>query len=166
MIYIGFSRGKSLRSKLIRWATAAEWSHVWVEYPSHVWGGRWIAHSAELGVVKAPAEPYLASRERTIRYEVKVDITRGLEACRDHVGKRYDYKVIWNALLGVLLRVTGWKWLRKIVVKDSSRFTCSEFVTSILKEAGVTGTEGMDPELTTPGELETFCASSNDFWVV
>jgi hypothetical protein len=166
VIYIGFSRGRSLRSKLIRWATAAEWSHVWVEYPSHVWGGRWVAHSAENGVVKVPAELYLASRETVKRFEVKPDITGGLEACREFVGKRYDYKVIWNALLGVLWRATGWEWLKKIVSKDSSKLTCSEFVTSILKEAGVVGTESMDPELTTPGDLESFCSSSDDFWAV
>lgn len=166
MIYIGFSRSRSIRSKLVRWATGAAWSHVWIEYPSHAWGGRWVAHSAENGVVKVPAEPYLASCEAVKRFEVKVDITKGLEACREFVGRKYDYKVIWNALVGVIHRVTKWQWLYKIVSKDSSKLTCSEFVSSILKEAGVIGTEGMDPELTTPGDLERFCSSSPIFGVV
>lgn len=166
MIVIGFSRGHSLRSKLLRWATAAQWSHVWIEYPSHLWGGRWVTHSAENGVVKVPAEPYLASQETVLRYKIGVDVTEGFKQCRGYIGRKYDYKMIWNGLLGVIHRVTKWQWLYKIVSKDSSQFTCSEFVTLILKKAGVPGTEDMDPELTTPGDLEKFCSKSDNFWII
>lgn len=166
MICIGFSRGRSVRSKLIRWATGTEWSHVWIEYPSHVWGGRWVAHSAENGVVKVPAEPYLASCETVKRFEAQVDLTKGLRACREFVGRDYDYKVIWNALLLVVHRWTSWKWLLGLASRDISRMTCSEFVATILKKAGLPEARGMEPEFITPGDLFKLCETSDKFRVM
>jgi hypothetical protein len=177
MICIGFGTNDKLASRLIRWATRSEWSHVWIEYPSGVWGGRWVAHSWADGVVKVPLERVEAAYPRRLVYECRADLTEGLKWARQYIAAAYDYGVIWNGLLLALYRATGWGWLSKAVHRNAARYSCSEFVGGIFKASGVQGVESsgaivgevedrFDPELTTPGDLAKFCADSDDFWVV
>lgn len=166
MICIGFGTNKKWVSKLIRWATRSSWSHVWVEYPSGIWGGRWVAHSQSEGVVKVPLEQIEVAYPTRKLYECNPNLENGFLWARTRISAKYDYGVIWNALLLVLYRATKWEWLWKIVAKNAARYSCSEFVCGILKAAGVEGTEGLDPELTTPGDLEKFCSGSNNFLVM
>ena len=167
MICIGFGASDSLRSKLIRWATASDWSHVWVEYPSTCWGGQWAAHSTEYGVVKEQCERVRTRYDRTYIFEVKgFDITNGMKECGHLLGRRYDFKVIWNALLLVVHRATKWKWLWSLASRDISRLTCSEFVATVMKRAGLSEAKGLDPEFTTPGDLFKLCKASKTFWML
>ena len=169
MIVIGFGTNEKWTSKLIRWATDSPWSHCWIEYPSGVWGGRWVAHSWSDGVVKVPLEQVEAAYPKRKIYECRVDVDKlqpGFTWSRKYIAADYDYGVIWNGFLLVLWKATGWKYLHKIVHRNATKFSCSEFLAGFMKAAGVTGTESLDPELTTPGELEEFCSSSDDFWVV
>jgi len=167
MICIGFGASDSLRSKLIRWATDAEYSHVWIEYPSTCWGGQWVAHSAEKGVVKEPMKRVRARYDRIYVFEVKgFDLTSGMAASKELLGRAYDFKVIWNALLLVIHRATKWKWLWKVASKDISKITCSEFVATVMKRAGLPEAKGLDPEFVTPGDLFHLCKSSKTFWTL
>jgi hypothetical protein len=177
MIYIGFGTNEKWTSKLIRWATKSEWSHTWVEYPSGVWGGRWVAHSWKDGVVKVPLEQVEANYTKRKLYECRVDLSTGFKWARSYITADYDYGVIWNGLILALHRATKWDWLMQIAARNAAKFSCSEFVASILKASGVRGLESsgvvgddvedrFDPELTTPGDVERFCAASDDFWVV
>lgn len=169
MIHVGFGTNEEWTSKLIRWATKSRWSHVWIEYPSEVWGGRWVAHSRADGVVKVPMERVEKMYPTRKIYECRLSVDRltsGFGWARRHISARYDYGVIWNGLLLVLYRATKWQWLWGIVTRNAAKFSCSEFVGGFIKEAGLADTESLDPELTTPGDLEKLCSSSNDFWVV
>jgi hypothetical protein len=169
MISVGFGTNDKWTSRLIRWVTRSPWSHVWIEYPSGVWGGRWVAHSWADGVVKVPIERTEATYPKSKIYEcmIPVDVlSPGFSWARHHISAGYDYGVIWNGFLLVLYRSTGWNWLWKIVARNATKFSCSEFVCGFLKAAGVNGTESLEPELTTPGDLEKFCAGSDDFAVV
>jgi len=177
MICIGFGTNERLTSKLIRWATRSDWSHVWIEYPSGVWGGRWVAHSWADGVVKVPLERVEKAYPKRRLYECQVDVSDGLTWARKYIAASYDYGVIWNSLVLILYRATGWQWLKQIAARNAARFSCSEFVGGILKASGVKGVESsgvvdpdavdrFDPEMTTPGDLERFCATSDDFPVV
>lgn len=162
MIVVGFSRGRSWIATAIRWFTSSYWAHTWIEYPSHTWGGRWIAHATERGILKELAQPKLDYWGAVARYEVVPDVTQGLEACRGHVGKPYDFM----AIAGHVVRIIGhWATGKKLFnpSRDAARLTCSEFVAKILKNAGVAGTEDWDPESITPGDIERLCSSSEDF---
>lgn len=163
MICIGFGTNQKWTSKLIRWATKSEWSHTWITYPSSVWGGYWAAHSGPNGVVKIPLERMKQMYPESIHYELGAgvdDFVLGFEWASQHVGQDYDYGVIWNALLLVLWRATGWRYLWKLVARNSTKFTCSEFVTGFLIASGVPGILKVDPELTPPGVLQEFCDDS------
>lgn len=169
MICIGFGTNDRWTSKLIRWATKSPWSHVWIEYPSDIWGGRWAAHSRLDGLAKVPLERIEATYSPRKIYELRVkrnSLASGFRWARGHITAGYDYGVVWNGVLLVLYRATKWQWLWHIVMRNAAKFSCSEFVGGFLKAAGVSGTAGMDPELTTPGDLEGFCSSSDDFWVI
>lgn len=162
MIVVGFSRGNSWLATAIRWFTKSHWAHTWIEYPSHTWGGRWIAHATDRGVVKEPAEPKLRNWVVVARYEARPDLTKGLEACRGYVGKPYDFM----AVAGHVVRITGhWLTGRRLFnpSRDAARLTCSEFVARILQAAGVPGTEEWDPESITPGDIEKLCSASDNF---
>ena len=163
MIVIGFSRGNSWLSAAIRWFTDSEWSHCWVEYPSHVWGGRWIAHAADRGVIKEPAEPKIRRWEPDLaRYEAICDLSMGFEAARGCVGKRYD----WLSIAGHALRLLAHKvtggWFGN-PHRDAARLTCSEFVAIILQEARVPGTDFWDVESIAPGDVHRLCEGSDLF---
>lgn len=166
MICVGFGTNEKWTSKLIRWATRSPWSHVWIEYPSAIWGGRWVAHSWAEGVTKVPLDQVETMYPVRKTFECRPNMEAGFLWARKYVNAGYDYGVIWNGLLLVLHHATGWEWLHKIVIRSAAKFSCSEFVCGFLKAAEVAGTESMDLELTTPGDLEKFCSSSKDFWVV
>lgn len=169
MIYVCFGTNDKISSRLIRWATRSLYSHAWIEYPSGVWGGRWVAHAWADGVVKVPLEQVEEAYPTRRMYECKIpinELSSGFDWARKHIGAGYDYGVIWNGLLLVLWRATKWQWLWRIITRNAAKLSCSEFACGFLKAARVNGTESLDPELTTPGDLEKFCASSDDFWVV
>ena len=158
MICIVFGTNNKFRSKLIRWVTKSAWSHVWIEYPSGIWGGTWAAHSSYNGVVKLPVENVRRTYPAYKVYRCNYNLEKGLQKAREYIGAKYDYGVIWNGLLLVLLRLTGWKFLWKIAARNANKFSCSEFVSSILKASNL---YSGDPELTTPGDLELFCRESD-----
>lgn len=181
MIRIGFGTTDKLHSRLIRWVTRSPWSHVWIEYESEVWGGWWVAHAGPSGVVKVPLETVRAAHLKRRIYECRLDLSSGLSASRMYVGSAYDYKsVLWNGFLLLLSRVFAREWLTKIVTRNRSKMSCSEFVGTILKKAGVFASENaeivllaigvgdgksLDPEFVTPGMLERFCAGCEGFQV-
>lgn len=166
MICIGFGTNEKWTSKLIRWATGSEWSHAWLEYPSSVLGGRWAVHSGAQGVVLVPLERVERAYTKRKIYECGAPLGPGLDWARKFIGVSYDFGVIWNGLLLVLHRATGWEWLHRMVVRNAVKMSCSEFVAGILKASGVAGTEDVDIELTPPGDLERLCYNSDDFQVV
>lgn len=162
MICLGFGTNDRLRSRIIRWATKSRWSHCWVEYPSGIWGGRWAAHSTPDGVVKVPVEQVEKDYPKHKRYEVRVpvyDLAPGFTWAREHIGASYDYGVIWNMILLLLYRSTGWERLYNIVIRNAARFSCSEFASGFLRSSGVVA-DTVDIDLVYPGELDTLCSES------
>jgi len=108
-----------------------------------------------------------ARYDRIYVFEVKgFDLTSGMAASKELLGRAYDFKVIWNALLLVIHRATKWKWLWKVASKDISKITCSEFVATVMKRAGLPEAKGLDPEFVTPGDLFHLCKSSKTFWTL
>ena len=163
MVAIGFATNKKLYSRLIRWAIQCPYSHVWLEYPSTLWAGQWAAHATEGGVRKEALEQAIKRYPKHVAFESKIVLQPGMMKARNLLGKKYDYKVIWHAILLVLYRTTGWKFLWRLVIRDMRKLTCSEFVSIILKGADVPGAERLDPELVSPADLYEFVRHSPHF---
>jgi len=163
VIGIGFGTNDEFTSRLARWATGSAWSHVWIEYPSKVWGGQWVAHSTPRGIVKMPLAGVLRDYPVHVRFNCNHDVSKGFEWAREYIGSPYDYGVIWNSLLYVVYRASHMKCLYNVVSRNASKYTCSEFVTEFLKVSGVNSILQFDPELTSPGMLYDTCVASYVF---
>lgn len=164
MVTIGFGTNDKWTSRLIRWATGGDISHAWLEYPSLLWGGRWVAHAGKYGVVKVPIDAVEKAYSRRRMYACRVGIESGLRHVAGYVGDEYDFMgAIWNGLLLVLFRATGWKWLYRVVHRNTSKLTCSEFLVLFLQAAKVPGAETLDAELTTPIDAERWMIKSGIF---
>lgn len=166
MIHIVFGTNDKSLSKFFRWVTGSEWTHVWIEYSSQVWEGFLVVHAGKDGVVIVPQKKVMLTYPKQQVYSLKMGsygLREGFEWAKDQIGAPYDYGVIWNAFVLLFYRITGWRWLWKILARNASRFSCSEFVSMFLKQAEFPGTEGMDPEFTTPADLVKFCRESSAF---
>jgi hypothetical protein len=162
MITIGFGTEDTLKGRLIRWATDSPWSHAWIEYDSEVFGGGWVIHSWVDGVVLVPREQvYQKYPRRRLLQVVGGDVRNGLFWARGRISAPYDFGMIWNALLLVTYRAFGWEWLRKLAMRNASRYTCSEFVGAFLRAAGILPSS-TDVELLTPGDVLELCEKSDD----
>jgi hypothetical protein len=164
MVTIGFGTNGKWTSRLIRWATRGDISHAWLEYPSLLWGGRWVAHAGSNGLVKVQLTRVERAYPNHRVYACKRELESGLRGVAGYVGAEYDFLgAIWNGILLVMLRITGWGWLWRIVHRNTSKVTCSEFVTLFLQSAGLPGSMEIDAELTTPIGLETWVLRSGLF---
>lgn len=166
-IFVGFGKDKGCKGRLICCATKAQYSHSWIEYPSNVWGGRWIAHATSRGVIKEFHKHVYDRYPKRVRYRCKIDLDKGIEAVRGRVGRSdYDFGGIVNLLILVLHRATKWKLWHAFVCRNDEKVTCSEFVAIILDEAGVKPTEKLDTEITTTGDLVKLVKNSEHFELV
>lgn len=146
-----FGRENNLRSKLIQKVTRSQWSHVWAEIKLPGSEKTWVIHSAADGVVLVPdrlVRPHYCAIDTL---GVKVQDQTVVELAHSFVGAGYDFGVISNGFLLVLYNLTGLKPFDPI--RNGTKFSCSELITTILKLGGMEGLSDMDPELTTPGML-------------
>lgn len=167
-IRIGFGKDRGLKGKLICALTESSLSHSWFEYESTVWGGWWVAHANNRGVVNEPSENV---RERYPSYRIystDFDVTDGLAEARTLVGRAdYDYlTAIWNLFILVIHRGTGIQKLKEYTLKNASKMTCSEFVAVILKHSGLEEAKDINTELQTTGDVERIVRESGEFTLV
>lgn len=184
MIVIGFGTNDKLTSRLIRLATEADFSHVWIE--DELWGHQMVIHATGEGIVVEPLERVLPRYPKHKRFEVRgADLRPGLEAMAPVVGADYDYSVISNGLLLLLFKLTGWKHLYRYTARNAANYSCSEWVASIMEKAGFLDehvdeaiarainhdlgfpeSEELDPELLPPSSLFRICVASDACWVM
>lgn len=157
---IAFGTNPRFLSRLIRWVTRSEWSHVWLEYDSDDWLSRWAVHAGPDGVVAVPVENVRRAYPRARVYELEgADLDAGRRVLERYVGAAYDYRsVIWNGVLLLLSRVFAKELLEGAVNRDAAKMSCSEFGTLALIEAGVPEVAELEAELTPPGRLEELVA--------
>lgn len=158
-VRIVFTAGTHWISRLIRWVLRSEVSHVFIEYPSELWGGRWVAESTKGGVRKVQAS--MARHHVKMEYVCKFDIAPGLKSVAKYVGVKYDY--VGALVMGML--ALFWRWFKiklKHPLRSSKAQFCSEFVSRALINALFinpifTNTVDWDPEQSGPDDLLRFC---------
>lgn len=165
MIAINFGTNQKWTSKVLRWLTDSQFTHVWFEYPSSRWQGNMVLHANPKGVLLEPA-PQVRERYPTREgYICQVDLTPGLLIIKDHIGiTGYDFHTaIWNGLVLLAYKATKWSWWHRILKRNPNRFTCSELATIVLKGSNVDGTKGLAPEFVLPSRLRKLCKESPQF---
>lgn len=171
---IGFGTNDHWTSWLIRKIIRGEYSHSWIEVDCGYLGCM-VLHSSSIrvgmrtvhGVAIVPDFVVHQNYPVKKRYAINHDLAPGLTWARSMVGAGYDFGVIWNGFLLLLLRFTGWGWLERYVIRNASIVSCSELISSIIKKSRVRGSDIIDPELTTSSgsnlvtiSLKTWCDKS------
>ena len=133
-IRLRFYNGKGLFSKLIKWRSWGEYSHVDIVMPNYTLIG---AIGGKGGVVlhtSYPAKSY-------VTYDVPVpNAIEGLGWLVNQIGKPYD----WTAI-GAFITRTDWD--------DESKWFCSELATATLMKAGLPPILGGEPYMISPNDL-------------
>jgi hypothetical protein len=153
-VRIVFTATKTWFGRLIRWLTGGKVSHVFLEYDSSLWGGRWVAEATVGGVRKVPA--YKVRHNIVYEYRVKLDSRVPCRAIARYFGNAYDYAGIF--IFGWF--IIAWKWF-KLKVRRPYRSTksqvCSELIARWVIAYGVPGTQAWDPEQVTPQMIADIC---------
>lgn len=158
-----FTASKTLFGRLIRWLTSSPVSHVFLEYDSTLWGGRWVAEATIGGVRKVPS--YKARHNVVCEYKLTANPELGCKAIAKFFGNAYDYVgIFWMAWF-----VIAWRWLRlkfKKPLRSSKSQLCSELMARFV-EPYIQQAKGWDPEEITPEGLRRYCEMSTGlFWRV
>lgn len=133
--------------------------HSWISYPDELWGGRWLVNADAHGVRVLPGSAMPQLGDPHVEYRCRFDISEAMSRCRDFVGQPYDYVslLVGHPIKLLAYYLTGVEVLNP--ARDASRFTCSEFVATVLKAAALPGTVDMDPESETPASLVRYMDS-------
>ena len=165
-IYIALTATPHLISHLIRKITGAKVSHVMIIYKSDTWGGYWAVEATKPIVMKVPAEK--AFHHVHSMYRVEFDGPPALQAIREYIGNKYDYRSL--ALhLRVFLAFKFFKKRLKHIFVETKAQTCSELVMRFIKAARekdkpLAGTEMIDPEATTPGDVLDYIEGNRSYF--
>ena len=153
-IRLVFTAGTHWVSRLIRWVLRSKVSHVFIEYPSGMWGGRWAAEATKGGVRKVPTRK--ARHHVYTEFVCRFDARPGLVGAAKYVGDEYDYS--GAVILGVLALL--WRWfkvkLRRPLRHSKAQF-CSEFVARVLMGVKEVDVSDWDPEQADPDRMLCFC---------
>ena len=153
-VRVVFTASSKVSSRIIRWLTRSPVSHVYIEYESVLWGGRWAAEATKGGVRKVIAKK--ARHDVYAEFRCKFDVERGLAAVSKYFGEDYDY--IGVAIFGALIVLGRWFSVKvKSPFRSSKSQFCSEFVTRFFKGARLEGVAGWDVGKSSPGRLYRFC---------
>jgi len=149
-----FTASRTWFGRLIRWLTGGKVSHVFLEYDSTLWGGRWVAEATVGGVRKVPA--YKVRHNIVYEYRVQMDPNVACNAIAKFFGNAYDYA-------GILIFgwcIIAWRWL-KLKARRPHRSTksqvCAELIARWMIAYGVSGTDGWDPDKITPQGIADKC---------
>lgn len=156
-----FTASKTLFGRLIRWFTRGKVSHVFLEYDSSLWGGRWVAEATIGGVRKVPS--YKARHNVIFEYRATKAGNAACNSIAKYFGNAYDYI---NILIFAWF-IIAWRWL-KLKIRRPHRSTkaqvCSELVARWVIAYGVPGVSGWNPEYVTPQMIADVCAANSEFF--
>lgn len=161
MISIVFTASENLLARLVRWITRSTVSHVMIEYPSAMWGGKWVAESSVTGVRKVPAEK--AKKHVMAEFRCKFRSNEGLQKISKYFGQFYDV----GGLFVVGWYVIIWRWFKRKVKKPLNNTDgqfCSELVARFFMSQKLPNTEKWDPELITPADLLKYCTDNPELF--
>lgn len=171
-LFIGLNTDRSgnwfdkLLSWLIRKFTGGNYSHAWLLHKSNDYKTNLIIHATSGGVKVVEADKVLKRWKfwKLFKYAPK-GLENALPSMAKYLGNDYDY----GALIFFSWVIIAKNWFKKKVKnpwRDPKAMICSEFVTILLQKANVQGAGLLDPETTSPKDLDTFLTQHKDFYTV
>ena len=132
-VYVAFTSGTTIPSRLIMWFTYSKYSHSCLIHWSDQWNG-WLALGAESGGwIYTPIE----HNGVVDMFELPVDLWPTLQKYRTVLSSSYDFRGVLGMTMVELFRHWFKRKVRNLFLVRGSWF-CSEIVTKILQDAGLT----------------------------
>lgn len=160
-VHVLFTANPGWLGQLIRWLSSGKVSHAAIEYPSGMWGGRWVAEATWPTVRKVLAVK--ARNHVKVEFECLFDPRPGLHAIAKYFGNRYDLRRLFSL---------GWwyfvwklfKWKVRYPFRSTRQQMCSELVARFFMASALPETNGWNPERITPEGLVSYCLRYGDLF--
>lgn len=152
MIGIGFSTvKKNFLSRLIRWATSAEFSHTWPVYDHPLYGTRIIVDADVKGIFEVRADQYLKKVDDPVILVPPdgVNLEEGMAELSEELARPYGILNLIGHGVVLLLRRIGARI--KNPFRNSKKPACIETSYALLQGAGLF--MDVDPEEESPQSL-------------
>lgn len=164
MIKLVFTARPNWISRFIRWITKSPVSHVFIEYESKTFGGKWALEAWVPSVRSIPS--HLAKEnvyeEKTLLHK-SFDVPTALMELGKYVGAPYDYKSVLMFIPMIIFKKIVAKW-RHPLVTNKSQF-CSELTARFLMLLKLPGTEEWEPECITPYDIKKYTDKHPEFFM-
>lgn len=158
-VAIGFSTvRKNPISALIRWATGAKASHVWLLV--RLFGVLTVIEASEKGFIPSMSYARFAKKNDVVSVVVvEHDMHVGLSWAAQHFGERYDAAGLFGMLWVMIGSWFHRRWRNP--TDDRKALFCSEAIAEVLRRSNYPGAETFVPQETTPKQLYDFFEKTN-----
>lgn len=153
MILIAGTTSTGTLSRLIRWVTRSDVSHVCVVDTAGIYGRSLVLEAHEDGFRAVTLSTFLQQNKLIRCYVPATDLSLSVHLLVDSLGRPYDFGGLVGCLWVLLGRAFNRTWANPW--QDQRAFFCSEALTDFLKKLGHPGFEKAIPSSTTPEDLCT-----------
>jgi len=152
-VFICFVKESTWYGKIIRKVTSGSINHTFFIFRSNEWND-WCAIDIDYrGVIQVAATSTLKDVVKLRCFYCKThDLTKGILAHKNLLGKKYDFASIFGSLLKVIAK----KWFHKTIknpVDNKHKYICSEYLTMCIAASGIEWASFMDFNSVQPEEL-------------
>lgn len=160
MIRIVFTTSNRLHSRLIRFFTGSEISHVGVVFHDDTLGMNLVMHATPRGFVVETWKHVLQKRKPVYVYSCNRPLDDALRTLATQLGARYDYAGVLGGAVQYIFNLLGRRI--KNPFASARKLWCSEAVVRLMQSAGVMGSARLVPESTSPERLRAFFRASDE----
>jgi cell wall-associated NlpC family hydrolase len=154
MVYVGTSTAEDFVSKAIRFFLRDNVSHTFLAFD--MFDQQWVLEAGLHGVILVPMSKWEKNSKIVDWFPLQTALpdSKVIKIALQELGQPYDF----GSLFGFIWTMTG-KWL-KLKVRNpwtsAGATICSELVARVLQRMGYSGAEKLDPEQTTPSDIQDF----------
>ncbi len=164
-VFIVLARSNSWYAPLITGLTDTWFNHVFFVYEDTKFGGWMALDILSDGPVILPISRAMKRYQRIECWEYDGDLWDGIKQSKNDIGGGYD----WLGIAAAIFKLTLFKIFRIRKLKPvhwASRYTCLEWVMTIMKRADVAGGDKLVPSIVPPAQFCRFLESHEDFTLV
>ena len=166
MTSLVFTTSAHWLSRVIRWMTASEVSHVAIG--TEIFGEPVLIHSAldgetgRNGCQITPRDRWLADNTLVAEYTVIPDVSANMGSLIKLLCERYDKMGLIGYVVVIVAKYLGKKMMNPL--SHPSKYVCSRYALKLDPEArAIPEWAGLDPEKTTPHDLLLLCRTGPSF---
>ncbi len=164
-VLIVLARSKSWYAPLITAITDTWFNHTFLVYEDERYHDWMALDILTDGPMLLPVDRAMKRYARIECWEYDGDLWPGIGESGKDIGGGYDWLGLFASLLKlVLFKVFRLKFLNPI--HWASKYMCFEWVLTILKRAGVEGSENLDPAIIPPAQFCNFLERHENFFQV